>query len=99
MSRVILSVMLLITCFSSVPAFSAAEPNPGPEVINLKNGTTPLPFSHRKHQKLQSSECFHCHKADKWKIDNWGKEVAHEMCISCHDLNDKGPIKCESCHK
>ncbi len=79
-------------------AGSEALQNPGPEIIPLKNGSIPLQFSHRKHQNLQNSECFHCHIPDRWKIDNWGKETAHSMCISCHDLNDKGPVKCEDCH-
>ncbi len=99
MFRSILLLALLIACLVAAPLFSDAQQNPGPEILSLKNGTTPLQFQHRKHQKLQNSECFHCHKPDKWKIDNWGKDIAHELCISCHDLNDKGPVKCENCHK
>ena len=99
MCRVTFKISILIFCFSFMPVISTAQQNLGPETIDLKNGTTPLKFTHRKHQKLQSSECFHCHKPENWKIDNWGKDVAHSMCISCHDLNEKGPIKCEECHK
>jgi cytochrome c553 len=94
--------LLLITvlCISGFATIVMAAPaNVGPEFISLKNGPVPLRFPHRDHQALQNSECFHCHKPDKFKIDNWGKDVAHSMCISCHDLNDKGPVKCEECHK
>lgn len=77
----------------------ADEPkNIGPEVINLKMGVMQLPFQHRKHQKAQKDECFHCHKADRYKIDEWSKKVAHELCISCHDLNENGPVECKGCH-
>jgi predicted CXXCH cytochrome family protein len=97
--RVLLFVVLLTIL--SVTSVVNAEPqkNLGPEFINLKNGPVPLPFTHRKHQLLQDSDCSQCHRPNSWKVDNWGKEVAHAMCISCHDLNDKGPVKCADCHK
>lgn len=91
--------MVALTVFLVAASINSDAQDPGPDSILLKNGSTPLPFTHRKHQNLQSSECFHCHAANKWKIDDWGKEVAHAMCISCHDLNEKGPITCKDCHK
>ena len=94
--------ILMLSLFISIIAASTnsdALQNLGPETISLKNGTLPLQFMHRKHQNLNNSECFQCHAEGKWKMDNWGKELAHSMCISCHDLNDKGPVKCEDCHK
>lgn len=99
MMRAILPGLLLVAFVAVSPMFSNAAQSQGPETISLKNGKIPLEFAHRKHQNLQNSECFHCHLPDKWKIDGWGKETAHSMCISCHDLNDKGPVKCEGCHK
>jgi len=70
----------------------------GPDIINIKMGKTSLNFSHRKHQTLNNNECFHCHKPQEWKIKKWNKEVAHEICIACHDLNDQGPVECKGCH-
>ncbi|KAB0663543.1 cytochrome c3 family protein [Oryzomonas japonica] len=89
--------LLLYGMSSAVPAVAA--PNPGPEVINLKMGVMVLPFQHRKHQKDLNNECFHCHTRESGKIDNWGKDTAHKICISCHDLYDKGPVECQQCHK
>lgn len=72
--------------------------NIGPEIIQMKMGSKTLNFQHREHQKLNNNECFHCHKPQEWKIKKWNKEVAHEVCIACHDLNDKGPVECKGCH-
>lgn len=94
-----LLVLLLVTIGLSFVVFAAEVPdNIGPEVIKLKMGDKTLDFHHRKHQKRNSNECFHCHKPQEWKIKKWDKEVAHEICIACHDLNDKGPVECKECH-
>jgi cytochrome c553 len=95
---VLLVVLLATVTFSvAIPAADATQ-NPGPEIIKFKMGELYLPFQHWKHQKLQSSKCFHCHSTQEWKIEGWGKEVAHEMCISCHERNEKGPVSCKECH-
>ncbi|MDD2898819.1 MAG: cytochrome c3 family protein [Desulfuromonadaceae bacterium] len=73
--------------------------NIGPEIIRIKMGDHVLDFQHRKHQLSNNNECFHCHKPQEWKIKKWDKEVAHQVCIACHDLNDKGPVECKGCHK
>lgn len=72
--------------------------NIGPEIIQLKMGPKVQIFQHRKHQNSNKNECFHCHKPQEWKIKKWNKEIAHEVCIACHDLNDKGPVECKGCH-
>ena len=81
-------------------AILAAEtpPNAGPEIINLKMGEKAVVFQHKKHQQYTNNECFHCHKPQEWKIKKWDKEVAHEICIACHDLYEKGPVECKGCH-
>jgi predicted CXXCH cytochrome family protein len=93
-----LAVIFALVMATSTLARAEEPKNIGPEIINLKMGVMQLPFKHRKHQQAQKSECFHCHKPDKWKMDEWSKEVAHELCISCHDLNDNGPVECKGCH-
>ena len=93
----LLSSMIVIAM--SMVAVAAETPsNIGPAVIELKMGEKQITFQHLKHQKLNNNECFHCHKPQEWKIKAWDKEVAHQICISCHDLNDKGPIECKGCH-
>ena len=96
-------VLLLATVLSGIAAgssaFAAAATGFGPEVIKMKMGGLPLAFPHWRHQVLNNSECSNCHKADGGKIEGWGKETAHTLCIPCHDLNDKGPVECKQCHK
>ena len=78
----------------------AAEPgNKGPKVIKLKMGDKTLEFSHHRHQKLVNNQCWECHDKKNGNIDNWGKATAHKLCISCHDLIEKGPVVCKECHK
>jgi cytochrome c553 len=86
-----------ITIFSAITAADTVQ-NPGPEIIKFKMGDLYLPFKHWNHQKLQDSKCAYCHSTQEWKIEAWGKEVAHQMCISCHERNDKGPVNCKECH-
>ena len=96
-------ILLLAALLSSIIVYSTvladAPKGSGSDVINLKTGLVPLPFQHWKHQTYNGSECFHCHKAEGGKIEGWGKEAAHGLCIPCHDMNDKGPVECKQCHK
>lgn len=97
MKKMLLSAVLLTTVMVSSTVHAAAAKGAGPESIAMK--TLSVPFPHWKHQVTNGSECFHCHNADGGKIKGWGKEAAHELCIPCHDLNDKGPVECKQCHK
>jgi predicted CXXCH cytochrome family protein len=97
MKKVLLFAVLLSSVIGYEPVHADASDGVGPEVIKLK--TMVMPFPHWKHQATNNSECFHCHNAEGGKIKGWGKEAAHELCIPCHDLNDKGPVECKQCHK
>lgn len=88
----------LLSIASLAAAGTEPEKNKGPEVIKLKMGDMELPFSHWKHQVNLKQECFHCHNSKIGKIDGWGKETAHKVCIACHDLEEKGPVTCLQCH-
>jgi predicted CXXCH cytochrome family protein len=99
MKKILFPAVLLSSILASTTAFADTPKGAGPEVINLKMGLMQLPFQHWKHQAFNNSECFHCHKAEGGKIEGWGKETAHNLCIPCHDLNDKGPVECKQCHK
>lgn len=91
----ILSLVLL--CATVVMA--AAPENKGPQVIKLKMGNKTIEFTHHKHQKVTKNQCWECHDKKIGKIENWGEATAHKLCIPCHDLNEKGPVACKSCHK
>ena len=98
MKRIVLVLGLLSITTVSTAAPTDTAKNNGPEVINLKMGDAELPFKHWSHQKSLNNECFHCHNTKIGKIDGWGKETAHKVCIACHDLEDKGPVACRQCH-
>jgi hypothetical protein len=91
------SLMVIIGFPLSIMAAETPD-NIGPNTIKLKMGKNVMDFQHWRHQKANNNECFHCHKVQEWKIKKWDKEVAHEICIACHDLNDKGPVECKGCH-
>ena len=94
-----LSASLLMIIGIPLAVIAAETPqNAGPDIIKLKMGDKTLNFQHQKHQRYTNNECFHCHKPQEWKIKKWDKEVAHQVCISCHDLDDKGPVECNGCH-
>src|ERR1700686_4376239 len=99
---IIASACFLGASSAALAATAAAAEAPkkrGPEVINKKRGLMYLPFQHWKHQTNVRNECFNCHKTTLGKIDNWSKDTAHKICISCHDLEEKGPVQCAQCHK
>ena len=95
---VLLSIALLPICVVSSAALADAPKNLGPEVINLKMGVMVLPFSHGKHARELKNDCLHCHTKKIGKIEGWGKDTAHRICIPCHDLEEKGPVECHQCH-
>jgi hypothetical protein len=98
MKRLVLALGILSMATVSSGAVPDAAKNNGQEVINLKMGEINLPFKHWAHQKSLNNECFHCHNTKIGKIDGWGKDTAHKICIACHDLEDKGPVACLQCH-
>jgi predicted CXXCH cytochrome family protein len=94
-------VMVTAAAFLILSSESHAEEpkKRGPRIINLKMGDNELVFNHEKHQKMVKSACWECHDKKSGKIENWGEAIAHKLCIPCHDLNEKGPVKCKGCHK
>lgn len=96
--RLALTLGLLSIAAVSSAAVQSPGKNGGPEVIGLKMGDMELPFQHWKHQTRLHYECYHCHNTKIGKIDNWGKDTAHTICIACHELEDKGPTTCLQCH-
>jgi len=96
--RVLLVLVALSMTAISSAALAQTPKNKGREVIKLNMGDLQLPFKHWKHQKDLNNECFHCHNSKIGKIDGWGKDTAHKICIACHELEGKGPASCRQCH-
>lgn len=85
----IMKRLVLVLLLIAANAFAA-------DVIKLKNGVV---FNHAEHQSDKVGLCSACHAAEPGKIAALGKEWAHKTCIECHDIFEKGPTKCEGCHK
>jgi predicted CXXCH cytochrome family protein len=56
-------------------------------------------FNHKMHQEMLKNNCKACHTKAPGKIEGFGKDVAHKLCISCHKAKGKGPVSCKACHK
>ncbi|ACG73386.1 cytochrome c3 [Anaeromyxobacter sp. K] len=74
----------------------AAEP---PATLTLQAKPGNVTFPHKAHaDKL--GKCETCHAtAAGGKIEGFGKDKAHGLCIECHKKEAKGPTKCAECHK
>jgi len=96
--QLVLVLALLALAAGASAAVTEAPKEKGREIIRLKMGELELPFKHWKHQQTLNNECYHCHNTKIGKIDGWGKDAAHKICIACHELEDKGPITCKQCH-
>jgi hypothetical protein len=94
----VLFALLLVIAAKPFVTMAADGQDPGPEFIKFKMGDLYLTFKHWNHQKWSNQECFHCHTSKEWKIKNWDKDVAHQVCIPCHDEGKKGPVDCKDCH-
>jgi len=86
-------VKWLVPVILLVAAISFADD--GPEVLKFKNGVT---FPHRAHQKYIKSDCKQCHRKSIGKIPDFGKDIAHRMCRTCHAMRQAGPAACKECH-
>ncbi|PYP82674.1 MAG: hypothetical protein DMF61_25765 [Blastocatellia bacterium AA13] len=52
-------------------------------------------------------KCVLCHRSsgnpanpknDEWN-ELWSKTAFHKLCVDCHQVSKKGPVKCGDCHK
>jgi predicted CXXCH cytochrome family protein len=55
-------------------------------------------FPHKEHQTMLK-DCKICHEKGPGKIEGFGKDVAHKLCVGCHKTKQAGPTKCTECHK
>lgn len=87
--------MVLLVALASIPGALYAE-----DVMEFKNKKGTVFFPHKKHERLVLHDCKVCHDYPG-AIDNFGKAVAHKLCIGCHEPEPghvEGPITCEGCH-
>jgi predicted CXXCH cytochrome family protein len=76
-------------------AASAADAPAAPITLQAKNGN--VTFTHKTHA---SAKCETCHATPAGgKIEGFGKDKAHALCVECHKKEAKGPAKCADCHK
>jgi hypothetical protein len=81
-----------------VVATSAVAAAAGPETITLEAKPGNVTFPHKAHQA--ALKCQDCHAtAAGGKIEGFGKDKAHGLCVECHKKQAKGPTKCADCHK
>jgi predicted CXXCH cytochrome family protein len=74
----------------------AAEP-PASITLNAKPGN--VTFPHKAHID-RGLKCEGCHGTPAGgKIEGFGKDKAHGLCVECHKKEAKGPTKCADCHK
>ncbi len=76
-------------------AAAAAGAPTTPNTLTAKNGN--VTFNHKTHA---AQKCETCHATPAGgKIEGFGKDKAHALCIECHKKEAKGPTKCADCHK
>lgn len=97
--HILMLVMMLVSVAAVVTAQEAKTNQGGPEIVTFKMDGKPFELKHWKHQaRAKKGGCTNCHRGEIGKIEGWGKDFAHMICISCHDLDDKGPVQCKECH-
>ncbi len=68
------------------------------DVMTFPAKMGPVTFPHKMHQELLKN-CKVCHPTKPGKIEGFGKDVAHKLCIGCHKSKGMGPTTCMACHK
>jgi predicted CXXCH cytochrome family protein len=92
LKKIIATGALLIFCAGTAMAA---------DVITFPAKFGDVTFDHKKHQELLKKDCKACHTKSIGKMEGFGKDAAHKLCIDCHKAksNGKGPVSCKACHK
>jgi predicted CXXCH cytochrome family protein len=91
------SIILLLVSLTAAPAFGGERQ----VVIEFAASKGTVVFNHTKHVKLAAGACTACHKGKPGQIDGFKKELAHTLCIGCHEPSEgnlEGPVSCPGCH-
>ncbi|HJV64902.1 MAG TPA: hypothetical protein VJ550_04125 [Geomonas sp.] len=97
--KTVLAVAALLSLLAISVVHAETKADRGREVINIKMGWMILPFKHWEHQKRVKNDCAQCHTGKVGVIQGWGPSTAHDLCIPCHEAEEKGPSECRQCHK
>jgi predicted CXXCH cytochrome family protein len=89
MKTLLMGAMMVIIAASA--AFAA-------DTIVLPAKMGDVKFPHKKHQEALKN-CKLCHEKAPGKIEGFGKDKAHKLCIECHKAKKAGPTVCKDCHK
>ncbi|WP_242344042.1 cytochrome c3 family protein [Anaeromyxobacter terrae] len=88
-------IVSLVAAVLFAGAAFAADAPAAPVTLQAKNGN--VTFNHKTHAAVK---CETCHAtAAGGKIEGFGKDKAHALCVECHKKEAKGPAKCAECHK
>ncbi len=70
------------------------------DIITLPAKNGDVKFPHKMHQE-KLKNCKLCHEKAPGKIEGFGKDKAHKLCIDCHKSKGAGPVmpNCKQCHK
>lgn len=91
MKNVLITVMIFIVLALWASDIIATD------ILTFRLG---VEFDHKAHQTEKVAICTVCHEERIGKIDGFGKEWAHRICINCHDLRNGGrPTLCSVCHR
>jgi cytochrome c553 len=99
--KTVLAIAVLVSLLAiSTVVQAETKVDRGRETIDIKMGWMILPFKHWEHQKRVKNDCSQCHTQKIGVIPGWGEKTsAHDLCIPCHEAEEKGPSECRQCHK
>ncbi len=88
----------LAALFAALTVSVVAVAADAPASLTLEAKPGNVTFPHKAH--ADKMKCESCHaSAAGGKIEGFGKDKAHGLCIECHKKEAKGPAKCAECHK
>ncbi|MGD0883743.1 MAG: cytochrome c3 family protein [Thermodesulfovibrionales bacterium] len=93
------SLVALVVMFAALAGIAFAEDVSNVMEFSASNGT--VTFNHLKHVNEVRNDCDVCHNGTPGQIAGFGKDYAHDTCISCHSKpgNSVAPTTCDGCHK
>jgi predicted CXXCH cytochrome family protein len=95
MKKLVVALAAVLACTGGVLAADIKDRMEFP----ASQGT--VVFYHNNHINEVKGNCTACHEKAPGKIEGFGKEFAHKLCIGCHEPHDgmpEGPTKCNGCH-
>ena len=90
------SILTLVLLMGAATLAHADDVNHEQLIFPAANGQ--VVFMHTDHQVAEKA-CRVCHPTEKpGKIPGFGKELAHKLCVDCHQVKG-GPTDCNTCHE